>query len=68
MLMRLAREIEQDIQRQYAEIRNELRILDGTEQAQAILDEALSLEDAAERLYQYMACAPEYFDPRPRMN
>jgi hypothetical protein len=66
--MQLATAVEQAIQRQLTEIRNELRCLDGTEQAQAILDEALSLDDAAERLYQYMACAPEYFDPRPRMN
>jgi hypothetical protein len=66
--MQLATAIEQAIQRQFDEMRNDLRILDGTEQAQAILDEALSPEDAAERLYQYMECAPEYFDPRPRLN
>jgi hypothetical protein len=66
--MQLATATEQSIQRQFEEIRNELRCLDGTEQAQAILDEALSLEDAAERLYELVACAPEYFDPRPRQN
>jgi hypothetical protein len=66
--MLLAPEIEASIQRQLAEIRNELRCLDGTEREQAVLDEALSLEDAAERLFERIACEPARFDACVRCN
>jgi len=59
--MCLAEEIEWQREQLLTEMRNALRCYEHTERAQAVLDEALSPEDAAEKLYALMEAEPELF-------